>query len=268
MSPRRVDPGEDIAFFIQVSKELRNFARAFEKGTSSTNPVPILSEVIARLEFLKPLDEFLRASDVAAKAALAIGVKADDLYAHWRLAFLRRHTEVEELLAHASKITRESVAPCVKDVLKKEAAVRRYGREMNATSVRSPKHKNLRKKHDAACEVLERANDTLMDLIGAPGTPFNRGERYADDWKKTVSLSEELAGVSRRGLDPDGEAVKALRVTRGLTQAGLAQAVHDSGGAKLHVRTIRRIEAGKRVDVRTLKAVAETLDEDVSLLVL
>lgn len=262
MSAGRVDPGEDIAFFEQVSKELRSFARAFERGTHSSSPVPDLTAVIERLELLKPLDEFRRAAKVSAKVAGQLGVKEDELYAHWRLAFFQRQNEKERLLAHAAKITRRSVTDLVKRVQDERKRARQYRREMNATSELTSHYGTLSERHDASATAARQANATLMDLIGAPGTPFDTRHRYVEDWKRKVGISEALVGVSRRGLNPDGEAIKAMREARDWTQAELVNEVRERTGNNISIRTIRRVEAGKRVDVKTIRALAGTFDED------
>ena len=268
MSAGHVDPGKDVAFFEQVSKELRSFARAFERGTHSTSPVPDLSAVIERLELLKPLDEFRRVAQLSAKAAGPLGVKEDELYAQWRLAFFERQTEKEELLAHAAKITTASVSALAKRVQDEQTLARRSLQEMNATSELTPHYETLSGKHGAAAKAARRANEALMHLIGAPDTPFDPKHRYVEDWKKEVGVSEALAGVSRRGLDPDGETIKAMRAARGWTQADLVDGVRERTGIKLGVRTIRRVEAGRRVDVKTIRAIAEAFDEDPAALAL
>ena len=211
MSARRVDPGEDIALLAQGSKELRSFARAFEKGTHSTNPISSLSAVIERLKLLKPLDEFRAVAQMAAKEAGSVGVTEDELYAHWQLAFFDREDETETLLEHARQITRESVKDHVSKVLEKQAVVVRLRREVSATSLLDDDQDQVAVRLAEAALALKKPTKDLMSLIGAPGSPFNPKKGYTDEWRKKVRLSEALAGVSRRGLDPDGKAVKAMQ---------------------------------------------------------
>ena len=108
----------------------------------------------------------------------------------------------------------------------------------------------------------------FLRLISAPGQPFDPECYYFDHWRKFVSVSDARAGVSHRGLAPNAKAVKALRAERGWTQERLLAEVRERAEIDLSIRTIRRVEAGVRVDVRTLEAIAKTLDEDVTALVL
>jgi len=64
-----------------------------------------------------------------------------------------------------------------------------------------------------------------------------------------------------RGVVPDGHRIRIARIARGVTQEQLAVC------ADLDVKTIRKAEHGKRLDVGTLAALARALEVDVQTLV-
>jgi len=268
LTSEHVDPGDDVALFIKTAAELQAFARALEKGSHTTVPLPALSNVIQRLESLTALDDFRRLAKTVAKAASSHGVKADELYAHWKLAFFERQSERAELLAHAGKITIKSVQEHIAPVSEAQAVVQRHLRELAALSPDDDDYLQTAQRHQAAAKAFQMANERFARLVGAPDTPFDPKYRYVDDWKRIVRVSEAQSGVKRRGVDPDAEAAKTLRVQQGWTQTQLIEEVQERAGIKLSVRTIRRIEAGKRVDVRTLEAIAKTLGKSLPALVL
>ena len=74
-------------------------------------------------------------------------------------------------------------------------------------------------------------------------------------------MRDRNARVKMRGVDPNGDLVKALRVKRGWTQHQLRVEVQKRTDDNLNIRTIRRVEASERVDTETIKAIAKTLDQ-------
>ena len=258
MSADELDPGRNVAFFLDLSKELKGYARALERGGTPTNPLPALDEALTRLKFLRSLEEFHRVSQASAKAA-SLGINPDQVYAQWRLAFFSGRTDVN----HARDVSDEKVETAVAEVLSKQGDVDRAERAL--ASVPKLDLDKQSEALDAQAEAFENfraAFRALQKLIGPPGEPFDPHKRYKDDWAA-------LAGAQLRGLDANGPAIKALRDARGWTRWRLAKEIgQHTGKNPPSARTIQRLEDGERVDVKTLEAVADALDEKISALVL
>ena len=268
MTTEPVDPGEDAALLEKTATELRAFVRGVATGAYTTNPVAALAAAIDRLKMLEPLDDFVRLSNLADKAASPLGVKADELNAHWKLAFYRRPGDREGLLDHAGHVTLESVGEGAAAALAARKVVDDYRRKMDERGSRHQDYPHLAERHGLAAAEFQRLYQAFLGLVGVPDEPFDPDHRYVDEWKRFVRISEAKARVKHRGLDPNAKAAKAFRTKRGWTQAQLVAEVRDRTGIKLSIRTIRRVEAGKRVDFRTLEAIAKTLEQDLSALVL
>lgn len=268
MTTEAVDPGKDVALLEKTATELRAFVRGVATGAYTTNPVAALAAAIDRLKLLEPLDDFVRLSNLVEKAASPLGIKADELNAHWKLAFYRRPDDRERLLEHAAQITETPVEEGAAATLAARKVLVDCRRKMDKCGPRHEDYPHLAEQHRLAALEFQRLDQAFSHLVGAPDEPFNPEHRYLDEWKRFVRISEESEGVSHRGLDPNAKAVKAARSERGWTQAQLVAEVRERADVKLSIRTIRRVEAGKRVDIKTLKAIAKTLDRELSALVL
>lgn len=86
-------------------------------------------------------------------------------------------------------------------------------------------------------------------------------DNRAGRWRERAQTTDRRSGRPL-GTCLDGDRVRAVRLTRCMTQVRLARA------AGLSVRTVASAEKGARVSRRTLERLAEVLDVDPESLVL
>ena len=261
MSAGELDPRRNVAFFLDLSKELKGYARALERGGTPTNPLPTLDEALDKLQLLKHLEEFYRVSRASANAA-SLGIDPDQVYAQWRMAFVSQGIDISDLLEHAKDVSAEKVDAAVANVRSKQAEVDRAERALaTVPKLDLDRQSQALDAQGEAFENFRTAFRALQQLIGPPGEPFDPQHRYKDDWAA-------LAGAQLRGLDANGPAIMASRNARGWSRRQLAKAIGKRTGKPPSTRTIQRLEDGARVDVKTLEAVADALGEAVSAIAL
>ena len=262
------DPGRDIALVYERARQLKAFGRALEKGLPLGAPLPDLDELRERVEDLKRLAELQTFSQMCAAEGARVGVKAGEVFAHWAIVFYNEDSDVgrkSQLANSALEVDREELKTRVELLAERDLRVAALEQKVG-TRLPDDEYETLLDELRFAVNERQRANAELGQLIGPPGHPFDRNENYSEKWQRLLRRSMELADVSRRGVDPDGAALKTLRTRRRWTQARLVEEILAETGRKIAIRTVRRMEAGKRVDLKTLDAVAEAFRVDVDTL--
>ena len=106
--------------------------------------------------------------------------------------------------------------------------------------------------YNAARNRHEKKKEELLKLISAGETErFNPERDYLREWENSLEKDR------RRGFEPAGEKIKALRDERDWSQRDLVTETekHVRGGVAL--RTVGRAEKCKKVDKKTLQAIAD-----------
>ena len=255
------DLAKEVALLFNLSTELKAFARSLERGgTVSVNPVPALEAAAESLARLGPLAEFRRAAERCEDRAGSVGVNADEVFAHWLVLLHEGKVAAEGLREHVRAIEWEDVDDRASELAARRAAVCEVSRDLGNPTTFVDGGDELMKEAKKKRNSFLAARAELQTLIGPPHAPFEIEKSYRDEWKRKLGNSEELRKAGkRRGLDPDGAAVKARRNELGWSQRRLIEEVEAETGKELSLRTVRRIEAGRRVDVSTLEAVAKGL---------
>ena len=266
----RVRNDDDAALFVKEMTEavagLQAFVKGFVKGSQTTISQEAMEATGIWRSHLKAFNEFARLANLSDEAAASLGVKAYHLNAHWKLTFLEFPEKQKKLLTHIEEITEKSVQERAAEALDGSTKLDDFEREMGKHNKSSPKYLEMAGDHKEVVRHFQNSRQKFLKLISPPDEPFDPEHGYLDDWKKF--MRDGKAQVSMRGRDPNGDMVKALRDKRGWTQSQLRAEVRKRTGVTLNIRTIRRVEAGDRVDTNTIKKIAKTLDQDWESLVL
>ncbi len=259
----RVRKHDDAALFVKEMTEavagLQAFVKGFVKGSQTTIPQEAIEAMANWCSHLNALNEFVRLANLIEEAAASLGVKASQLNAHWKLPFFQSPEKRKNLLTHTEKITKKSVQERAAKALDGSTKLDDLERNMEKHKKSSQIYLEMATKHGDFVKRFQDSRQEFIELISAPGKPFDPEHRYLDDWKRF--MRDRNARVKMRGVDPNGDLVKALRVKRGWTQHQLRVEVQKRTDDNLNIRTIRRVEASERVDTETIKAIAKTLDQ-------
>lgn len=283
MDGREFDPGKDVAFFMQRAKQFEGFARSIQKGDYSFDALAALNEIRNRLEKFTPLLVIRRITDLCAACLppldvsvvkgkkVEVKVRTDELFAHWQLAYFQGTIDEEALCVDAKRVSSEELVPLCESFLK--AREKKEEAELHAAEFEdwNPERQKALKASIRTLDEFQEARGELLDLIGAKGQRFDPEPEvpYVRQWRNICREHFASLGINygREGLKPDAEEVRKRRRQLGWKQDDLVVAIRKASGILINVRTIRRLEAGNRVDAKTLLAVATALDVDIQSLI-
>ena len=279
---RDFDPGEDAAYFIQKSKQFQGFARSIQKGDYSFDPLTAINEIRDRLEKFTPLLVVRQIADMCADLPAlevrvvkgkktAVRVRKAELFAHWQLAHFQGTIDEDKLLEDAERISKAELDTLAKKFLraqeKKTEAEARVQEFPDWTTERQKAHRaSIR-----ALDAFQKARAELLDLIGAGGESFDPDPEvpYVTQWRNILLQHHASLGINygRDGVKPNAEELKKRRLEKGWKQTDLVTAVLEATETDINIRTIRRMEAGNRVNAKTLLTIAKTFQVNVRTLI-
>ena len=258
-------PAEAAEFFEERVARFHQLTEKVKRGDYSFDLEDEIEQITTMMEMFRPLAVVRELASRCANKIPMIDqeeeVQERELYAHWQLAYLTDDVDVDGMNVDAARIADEELEARVRELCATQDGKARIRGALADIPDRDPAAEQSLKELAVVVGDFRKVREALLKLIGARGEPFDPSAKYYADYRR--KLAERAIREDRR-VHPNGNEVLKLRRARRWNQAVLASnAKGRSGSGTMSARTVRRIESGERVEVATLRAVAEALGVDL-----
>ena len=277
-----LDPRVDATFFEQWSKRFQQYSKGIEKGVYDFDPKQLLGDIKNKLEELKPLALVDQVAELCAqlpplevdkKGKPVEQIQKSEVVAFWQLVHFQGIIDVEKLQKNVDEVTWEGLIQAFASYQAAKEALDNAQSKAASITAKDAERQNALEDEIRKTDEFQAARTELLNLVGGREELVRaNGEReifepqsgkYEQEWQAALrSRYESLGGKHDkrgrgRGLAPDAKRVQAERSKRKWSQGDLVDRIKKVTGIQINVRTIRRLEAGQRVDPATLRVVAQ-----------
>ena len=262
---RELDPRDDAEFLREQAERFHEFADDAARGNYSFDLVGELAKIERRVERIRPLAEIRGVVRLCMELIPPIvpdgAIQEDQLFAHWQLSHLDGEIDPDALDKDRARVTARKIGTRTRVLVTAQERMATVLQQVEATPLTDEYAVTGRNEAAKAVETFQVARRSLLTLIGARGEEFDPGQDYVAHFRRKRA---ELALSLGRSAEADGERIRAARKAKSWTQSKLASRARGrSKNNTLSSKTVHRMEEGKRIDIATLQAVADTLGLEI-----
>ncbi len=273
-----LDPRVDAAFFWEWGKQFQQYSKDIQKGIYAFDPLQSLDILKQNLKRLEGISIVTRVAELCAKLPpLEVDekgkpvekIREGEVIAHWQIAYFQGKIDTDQLEADAARVTEEKLRELFAAFQEAKNARDKAQDEVASVPAKTAARQEALKVEIEKTDAFQAARTELLDLIGPKDETFKpqTGE-YEQKWQDVLRKRYESLGIERgRGVAPDAARVKAERKKRNWKQADLVDHIKEISGVEFSIRTIRRLEAAKRVQPDTLRVVARAFGMELEDLI-
>ena len=286
-----IDEGDLARFYREWGKDLSAAFARHENGDYEVDLEELVTTVRDQIQRLttamKAIDMVARAAGKHAPIAPADRSQKDErkqtvsrVRAYWKLKCLLGNMEDAKTAARASQVVDAIAAKGARweqakvdlaEISKRIGEAKRASQQAELQSAFA----SATRRYNAATMALRKLlTPQYEEAVAQAKTAdsaeaidlFNPGHDYVSEWQ---DRRKGLAPTTSGRATPRGDRIRELRKAKSWSQQRLSDetAKFKPNGVGLGVRTIRRVEAGRDVNLRTLSYVAAALQEELTSII-